>query len=1051
MKKMKQIESRGFSCATLAASAIALVFGLIGSIAIAEQGSGASSGIEEVIVTAQRTSESIQDVPIAVTALTGDMLEDRQIIRTSDLQLNTPNVSFSSSNFGGSNLSIRGIGRLVIAASGEDGVSTHVDDIPILSNLNAIEYFDVTRVEILRGPQGTLYGRNATGGSVNVITNKPNFDAVDGFVDIEVGDYAHERYKGMFNLPLSDTFGIRIAGIKQTRDGYTENLAYGQVGKDGSTLAGIDDDIDGRDHYAIRATARWEFAEGGDLWVQYSLFSENSDRARITNQICQQNPLPTSGCLPNGFGFDNPHLGATTGGLFGAAFGALPYGATGSRTDPTVNYDFPRPTNIGFRSMHTDYEPIFESEEETWTGGLTYDFQSFTVGVLGAYYKRENFSRMDYFMDVGPTLQTALTAPPGPTGPAVVTQLGLMSYPTSEPAGHAGGDWTSPNCNYNAGTSGILGGCVLDVDTSRFFAYDQESNMQEDWTVEVKLDTAFDGPLNFVLGASAYDRGRSSDYYVIGNTLDLIGTIAGSYPTMFNSTNAPDYKGIQGEGYAFFGQAYYDVTDTLKLTVGLRFNNDEKFAADSNPFLDASFACPLAAQFTPGACPLDNPREYSRDAAFAQGDDAAYNGMTDEAGLARARAAYYDATAVFEAAVGTAPYSAERLAAVRAIPLVPQPGEIRALTNSPDEFSWEETTMRVGLDWQVSNDSLLYAFVTTGYKPGGFNPPVNPAFQGNIPFSFESEQVTSFELGSKNLFMDGSLKLNGNVFYYDYEGLQITRIAFNSSINDNVDAEIWGVELESEWLPEALPGLALNAAYSFLSAEVADGMSVDPTNRTASNPEWITLNEWLAGGTAGVNYVANLSQLAPIASRLPATIVQPPGAPSPVPVALPIPGTFYDNGIPAYVSRRAAATACAMNQELCFDTSDGLSQDISGNTLPNSPEHTINIGAAYTWDVPALRGRVIARVDYYWQGEMYAREFNTAGDEIEAWDQWNASLIYEDNEGHWSARAWVRNIEDEDNITGHYLTSDTSGFYRNYFLTEPRIFGVSLRYSVGGA
>ncbi len=1015
----------GASFARVVSAAIAALF-MVPS-AMAEQGAAPNSGIEEVIVTAQRTSESIQDVPIAVTALTGDMLEDRQIIRTSDLQLNTPNVSFSSSNFGGSNLSIRGIGRLVIAASGEDGVSTHVDDIPILSNLNAIEYFDVTRVEILRGPQGTLYGRNATGGSVNVITNKPNFDAVDGFVDIEVGDYAHERYKGMFNLPLSDTFGIRIAGIKQTRDGYTENLAYGQVGKDGSTLAGIDDDIDGRDHYAIRATARWEFAEGGDLWVQYSLFSENSDRARITNQICQQNPLPTSGCLPNGFGFDNPHLGATTGGLFGAAFGALPYGATGSRTDPTVNYDFPRPTNIGFRSMHTDYEPIFESEEETWTGGLTYDFESFTVGVLGAYYKRENFSRMDYFMDVGPTLMNASTAAPT----AFVSQFGLMEYPTSEPAGHAGGDWTSSNCNYNAGTSGVLGGCVLDVDTSRFFAYDQESNMQEDWTVEVKLDTAFDGPLNFVVGASAYDRGRSSDYYVVGNTLDLIGTIAGSYPTMFNSTNAPDYKGIQGEGYAFFGQAYYDVTDTLKLTVGLRFNNDEKFAADSNPFLDADFACPLLAQLT-GQCPLDNPREYSREAEFAQGMDT-YNAP---------RAALYDASALFEAAVGTGPYSAERLAAVRAIPLVPQPGEIRTLTNSPDEFSWEETTMRVGLDWQVSNDSLLYAFVTTGYKPGGFNPPVNPAFQGDIPFSFESEQVTSFELGSKNLFMDGSLKLNGNVFYYDYEGLQITRIAFNSSINDNVDAEIWGVELESEWLPEAVPGLALNAAYSFLSAEVADGMSVDPTNRAANNPEWITLNEWVPGATAGVNYLAKLSELTP--QLVQGLFANQNANGEPQPLALPIPGTFYENGIPAYISRDAL-TAFGV------ETSNGLSQDLSGKTLPNSPEHTINIGAAYTWDVPALRGRVIARVDYYWQGEMYAREFNTAGDEIEAWDQWNASLIYEDNEGHWSARAWVRNIEDEDNITGHYLTSDTSGFYRNYFLTEPRIFGVSLRYSVGGA
>jgi len=1031
---MKRKESRGMLFATLAASAVAFAFVLVVPSAMAEQ--GRSSSIEEVIVTAQRASESIQDVPIAVTALTGDMLEDRQIYAATDLQFNTPNVSFTSTNFGGFNFSIRGIGRLVIAASGENGVSAHIDDIPIVSNLNAVEYFDVTRVEILRGPQGTLYGRNATGGSVNVITNKPDFEAVDGFFDVEVGDYQHQRYKGMFNLPLGDGFGIRVAGFTQSRDGYTENLAHGQVSTDGSQLAGIDDDIDGRDHWALRATARWEFTEGGDLWVQYSRFEEDSDRARITNQVCERNPLPTQGCLPNGFGFDNPHLGTTTGGLFGAAFGALPYGATGSRTDPTVNYDFPRPEGVGFRAMHTDYEPIFEFEEEIWSAGLSYDFQSFTLGVLGAYHKNDYRSQMDYFMDVGPTLRTGATAPPGPTGPAIVTLFRITEYPVSRPAGGAGEEWTNPDCNYNDGTSGVPGGCILDVDKSRVFAFDQGSNKQESWTVEIKADTQFDGPLNFVVGASAYDQGSTTDYYVAGNTLDLLGTITGAYPGMFNSTNAPDYKGIQTEGYAFFGQAYYDLTDTLKLTAGLRFNKDDKFAADSNPFLDANYICNAIALAT-GTCPLENPLEFSREGwvdrtngvpGFANGADT-YN---------KARAEYYGATDLFETAIGTPPLSPERLAAVRAIPLVPQPGERRALTGSPDSFSWEETTVRVGLDWQVAPDSLLYAFVTTGYKPGGFNPPVNEAFQGDIPFSFESEQVTSLEVGSKNIFMDGALKLNGNVFYYDYEGLQITRIAFNSSINDNVDAEIWGIELESEWLPAAVPGLALNAAYSFLSAEVADGMSVDPTNRTANNPEWITLNEWVPGTTAGVNYVAKLSDLTPQVVQGLIT------ASNPGPFALPVPGTVYDNGVPAYISREAL-TAFGVQ------TSDGLSQDLSGNSLPNSPEHTINIGAAYTWDIAALRGRLIARVDYYWQGEMFAREFNTAGDEIDAWDQWNASLIYESNDGHWSARAWARNLEDEDNITGHYLTSDTSGFFRNYFLTEPRIFGVSLRYSVGGA
>ena len=78
-----------------------------------------------------------------------------------------------------------------------------------------------------------------------------------------------------------------------------------------------------------------------------------------------------------------------------------------------------------------------------------------------------------------------------------------------------------------------------------------------------------------------------------------------------------------------------------------------------------------------------------------------------------------------------------------------------------------------------------------------------------------------------------------------------------------------------------------------------------------------------------------------------------------------------------------------------------------------------------------------------------AREFNTKGDEIDSWDQHNMALIYNSTDGKWNARAWVRNIQDEENITGDYLTSDTSGYFRNYFLTEPKIYGLTVRYNFG--
>ena len=198
--------------------------------AFAAEGEQAEGAVEEVIVTAQRVAESIQDVPISVTALTEDAIEDRQVITPSDLQINASNVSFTATNFGGSSFSIRGVGNLVIARSGEPGVSQHLNEIAVVTNLNTIEFFDMERIEILRGPQGTLFGRNATGGAINFVTRKPDMGEVNGFVDFEFGDYNHSRSKGALNLPLGDRVGIRLAGFKLDRDGYIDNLAYGQRG-----------------------------------------------------------------------------------------------------------------------------------------------------------------------------------------------------------------------------------------------------------------------------------------------------------------------------------------------------------------------------------------------------------------------------------------------------------------------------------------------------------------------------------------------------------------------------------------------------------------------------------------------------------------------------------------------------------------------------------------------------------------------------------------------------------------------------------------------------
>ena len=872
------------------------------------------------------------------------------------------------------------------------------------------------RIEILRGPQGTLFGRNATGGAINFITHRPDLEKTSGAIDVELGDYNHSRIKGLFNLPITETFGVRIAGMKLDRDGYISNLAYNQRDANGERLPGIDDDVDGRDILSYRITGKWNISDEASVWFLYSKFDEDDDRATITNQICVTNDVPTTGCKPDEFGFDSPHLGATTGGIFGGSAGALPFGSNGFYAIPGLNYDFQRP-QLGFRDMHTDYEPIFQNEEDLFAFGLNYDVEELSFSLQGAHQETEYLSRQDYLMDVGPTLNPTALNPDG-------------LWPISAPAGRAGDDWREGQCNLNNGTAGVFGGCILPVDQTRVFAYDQSDSSAKYWTIEGKVTSVFEGPLNLLVGASAYDSESYGDYYVLANTLDLV-TVYGSpalnapplYPRFINNTTNPSGGNLQ-DGWAVFGELYLKPAEDLKVTAGLRFNEDNKETNDTSVLFNAVNVNTLAG----GA--LGPDPYWTRSTGFLLGAPAS----PTELGLA----AEYGVTSQLEAAASTGPLSPERLAVSQAIPIVPQFGETRRITGSPSTETWREATGRLGIDWNISDDSLLYAFLSRGYKPGGFNPAIPPAFQTTSAFTFDAEAVDSFEIGMKNTLLDNQLVLNGTFFIYDYQGLQVTRIANNSSINDNIDADIMGIEVEGQWSPAAVSGLSVDFAYSWLKSEVAGSASVDPVSRTAGNSDWILLNNIDPGSLTAVNYIARVAQITP---ELVDDALASDGALD-IRNGQTVQSVSYENGIPAYFSR-------AFLDENGVETSNGLPTSLNGNSLPNSPEHTLHIGAAHTWPIPQIKGDLTLRWDYYWQDDSYAREFNSIGDEIEGWDQHNASLIYESTDSKWSARVWVRNLQDEDNVTGKYLTSDTSGFFRNYFLTEPRVYGASVRYSFG--
>lgn len=179
-------------------------------------------GVSEIIVTAQRKGESLLDVPLSIQAATGDQLTDAGIKQMSDLQLTTP--GFVSSNSSGYNqMFIRGIGNSIFVGA-DPSVATFIDEVPRVFGSMVNNFVDVERVEVIKGAPGALYGRNATGGAVNIITRQPSTEAAAGDFRMSYGEKNTFQLSGYVNVPLSDQFAVSVTGERRSHDGYIDNI-----------------------------------------------------------------------------------------------------------------------------------------------------------------------------------------------------------------------------------------------------------------------------------------------------------------------------------------------------------------------------------------------------------------------------------------------------------------------------------------------------------------------------------------------------------------------------------------------------------------------------------------------------------------------------------------------------------------------------------------------------------------------------------------------------------------------------------------------------------
>ena len=377
--------------------------------------------LEEVVVTAAKVEASIQDTPIAVSAFTQDQLDAQLINDASAMQFSVPNLNITKGNFTSQDIRIRGIGSGAVGTFGDTGVGIHVNGIyQVATRIFETQFLDVERVETLRGPQGTLYGRNTTGGVINVITAKADPSEFSASLDGTVGNYGATQARFHVNSPLSDTLALRVAGMSLERDGFTENEFTGN-------------DVDDRSLWSGRLSLTWDAGDDTQVNFMYSKFEEDDSRMRSQKQACNRDPNGILGCLPgnptyntaNGGGIADSLL-ATIGTINTNVQGILAQAASLGIGDPgnlalganaaagTTSF----PGTFLFdnnpddrRVVNMDYEPTYIAEEEMFQLQISHDMGDLSLNWSTGYTENFFSSTEDYEKGVAtgnfqPTLDT---------------------------------------------------------------------------------------------------------------------------------------------------------------------------------------------------------------------------------------------------------------------------------------------------------------------------------------------------------------------------------------------------------------------------------------------------------------------------------------------------------------------------------------------------------------------------------------------------------------------------------------------------------------------
>jgi outer membrane receptor protein involved in Fe transport len=616
--------------------------------------------VEEVVTTALRQESSLQDTAITVTAITGDGLEAKQIENMEDLQFAVPTLGFQKGAYSGSGITLRGIGNFCVgnSCSGAIGVFWN-GQVASASTLYEAELFDIERVEVLRGPQGTLFGDGTTAGVLQIITQKPG-DEFSGYVKSDLADYNSVRLSAAVDLPLSERVRSRIAVASLKRDGFVTNSYNG-------------DELDDRNTQAARLTMEFDYSDDTLMRLTYEHTNADDHRLRAARQYCKSHPVLGCSALEDGM---DPVFSA---GAYGhwvmylqTQAGSLGY--TDARANPNKSI---RSVDLDYTPWHkaTNTQALFEIEHQL-TDDVKMDFSY-------AYSTRdyEDSADYDHSVSVVPYAMGPITTwqhwdRPSQAAPLVGTKTyasnGTIDYSATE------SEWSQTEVRFYSDFDGNFNfsGGIFYLESQSQVDYDLAAPYMNYWG-----DTT-NGPICAIfsytcgMGGSAFwstyftqlPAGQASAAALIAAGLLPVSAAEG-YVLNFAATAAaqtaagacvlgvgqcgplPEWQqmynndsNVSRNTFGVYGELYWDISDKTTLTFGVRNTEYE----------------------------INN---YT------------YVALLDLQG---------DATGYYNNPERPAP------------------------TLRP--FDASKNTFKLGFDHQFDDNHLLYGTLTSGFKPGGSNP-----------------------------------------------------------------------------------------------------------------------------------------------------------------------------------------------------------------------------------------------------------------------------------------------------------------------------------------